>query len=187
MLCCNIARIPQYPTLRTHLLVPFTVLLMLAACTTVPKPLQGQFSAITPSDFVTNPQIGSLVRWGGKIIKTIPSHSQTCFEMISRQLGPSGRPDSDTGDTNSGRFIACRSGFYDPAIFSPGREVTFIGKIESYENKYIGEYDYKLPKVSADVIYLWPVIRHVEVVPIYPYGPWGPPGPWGWNYPRWWW
>ncbi|HHW4679305.1 MAG TPA: Slp family lipoprotein [Xylella sp.] len=152
----------------------------------MPKPLQGQFSAITPRDSVTNAQVGNLVRWGGKIIKTIPGQGQTCFEMISRELDSSGRPNNDSEDTNGGRFIACHSGFYDPAVFEPGREVTFIGKIESYENTRIGEYDYKLPKVAANVIYLWPVIREVDVVPVYPYNPWGPPGPWGWGHYRWW-
>lgn len=78
-------------------------------------------------------------------------------------------------DASDGRFLACRSGFYDPAVFEPGREVTFIGKIEGYETTKIGEYDYKLPKVNADVVYLWPVVREVDVVPAYPYGPWGDP------------
>jgi len=37
--------------------------------------------------------------------------------------------------------------------------------------------------VAADVVYLWPQVREVDVVPAYPYGPWGDPwGPWG---PRW--
>jgi outer membrane lipoprotein len=67
--------------------------------------------------------------------------------------------------------------------------VTFIGKIDGYQNTRIGEYDYRLPKLSADVIYLWPEQRQVDVVP-YPYGPWGP-GPYGpyWGgYGRWgWW
>ena len=48
--------------------------------------------------------------------------------------------------------------------------------------------DYRLPKLSADVIYLWPEQRQVDVVP-YPYGPWGP-SPYGpyWGYGRWgWW
>lgn len=94
-------------------------------------------------------------------------------------------------DASDGRFLACRSGFYDPAVFEPGREVTFIGKIEGYETTKIGEYDYKLPKVNADVVYLWPVVREVDVVPAYPYGPWGDPwgprwgGGWGWG--RGWW
>ena len=92
-------------------------------------------------------------------------------------------------DQSQGRFIACRAGFYDPAVFEAGRDVTFIGKIDGYQNTRIGEYDYRLPKLSADVIYLWPEQRQVDVVP-YPYGPWGP-GPWGpyWGgYGRWgWW
>jgi outer membrane lipoprotein len=81
------------------------------------------------------------------------------------------------------------AGFYDPAVFEAGRDVTFIGKIDGYQNTRIGEYDYRLPKLSADVIYLWPEQRQVDVVP-YPYGPWGP-GPYGpyWGgYGRWgWW
>ena len=96
----------------------------------------------------------------------------------------------DSSDDSSGRFVACRKGFYDPAVFQQGREVTFIGKISGTESARIGEYDYRLPKIDADVIYLWPVVREVRVVD--PWGPWGPwgPGPyWGpyWG-PRWgWW
>ncbi|MCF6041836.1 Slp family lipoprotein, partial [Xanthomonas perforans] len=136
-------------------------------------------------------QVGTSVRWGGKIIKTTPGQGQTCFELIWRPLNASGRPDRNAVDASDGRFLACRSGFYDPAVFEPGREVTFIGKIEGYETTKIGEYDYKLPKVNADVVYLWPVVRDVEVVPAYPYGPWGDPwgprwgGGWGWG--RGWW
>ena len=91
-------------------------------------------------------------------------------------------------DASDGRFLACRAGFYDPAVFEPGRDVTFIGRIIGYQNTKIGDYDYPLPKIAADVVYLWPVQREVDVVPAYPYGPWGP-GPrwgWGWGYRGWW-
>jgi Starvation-inducible outer membrane lipoprotein len=62
--------------------------------------------------------------------------------------------------------------------------VTFIGRVTGYETTRIGEYDYQLPRLQADVVYLWPVQREVEVVPAYPYGPWGPR--WGWGYRGWW-
>lgn len=170
-------------------LFPVVAALSLAACATAPKPLQGQFSTVTPRDAVADQPTGSSVRWGGRIIKTKPGQGETCFEMLSRPLNSSGRPDSNSSDASNGRFIACRAGFYDPAVFEPGRDVTFIGKIAGYENTKIGDYDYRLPKIDADVIYLWPVVRQVEVVPAYPYGPWGPwGGPWGprWGYPGWW-
>jgi outer membrane lipoprotein len=75
-----------------------------------------------------------------------------------------------------GRFIACRPGFYDPALFQKNREVTFTGTIGGYETRHMGEYDYRFPRVDADVVYLWPVREHAEVVTTRP-APW----PWwGW-------
>jgi len=170
------------------LLLPLAASLALAACATAPKPLQGEFSTVTPRDSVASQQVGAPVRWGGRIIETKPSQGETCFQLISRPLNASGRPTTASTDASDGRFIACRAGFYDPAVFEAGRDVTFIGKVDGFANTRIGDYDYRLPKLAADVIYLWPEQRQVEVVP-YPYGPWGP-GPYGpyWGYGRWgWW
>lgn len=164
--------------------------LLLGACATAPKPLQGQFHPVSPQNSVTTNQVGALVRWGGRIIETSPGPDRTCFQILSRPLTSSGRPASSTStDTTDGRFIACRAGFYDPAVFERGREVTFIGRINDFQNTRIGEYEYRLPKLDADVIYLWPVVREVEVraVPMYDpfWGPWGPWGPWGSPYRGW--
>lgn len=163
--------------------------LSLAACATAPKPLQGQFATVSPRDAVAGQPVGSAVRWGGRIIETKPAQGHTCFQLLSRPLNNSGRPQTNSSDASDGRFIACRAGFYDPAVFEPGRDVTFIGHVTGYENAKIGEYEYRLPKIDADVVYLWPQVREVEVVPAYPYGPYGPWDPW-WG-PRWgrwgWW
>ena len=43
----------------------------------------------------------------------------------------------------------------------------------------IGEYDYRLPRMDADVVYLWPERADVQVIRYEPY-------PWGWG-PGWWW
>lgn len=169
--------------MKIHYLLPLAATLTLAACATAPKPLQGQFSTVSPQDSVAQQQTGTPVRWGGRIIETLPGQGQTCFQMLSRQLNGTGRPTTTTTDASGGRFIACRSGFYDPAVFEPGRDVTFIGRVEGYETTQIGEYQYPLPKINADVVYLWPEQREVEVVPAYPYGPWGPGwGRWGWGW-----
>ncbi len=177
--------------MNTRFLLPIVAMLSLAACATAPQPLQGQFNNVSPRDAVASQPVGTPVRWGGRIIETKPGQGETCFELLSRPLNASGRPDSSSTDSNDGRFVACRAGFYDPAVFSPGREVTFVGHIQGYENTKIGEYDYRLPKINADVVYLWPVVRQVEVVPAYPYGPYGPWGPWDpwgprWGYRGWW-
>ena len=91
----------------------------------------------------------------------------------STGLDANGRPRWAADDTG-GRFIACRAGFYDPAIFQADREVTVTGVIDGYETRRIGEYDYRFPRLAADVIYLWPVRDRVDVI----HDPM--PGPWWW-------
>ena len=146
---------------------------MLAACATQPTPLQGQFQALTPHEAVINNQTGAVVRWGGRIIRTEPRPDRTCFEVISTKLTASGRPYWASDDT-WGRFIACRTGFYDPALFEPNREVTFTGRIEGYEDRKVEGFTYKFPRVNADVVYLWPQRERVNMVtrPTWHFG-WG--------------
>ena len=148
--------------------------LLLAACASQPKPLQGEFAQISPQDAVERDSTGAMVRWGGRIVRTEPLANRTCFEMISTRLNSYGRPYWGSDDVG-GRFIACRTGFYDPALFSSEREVTFTGRIDGYENKRIGEYDYRFPRVAADVVYLWPIRERVDVVTRPAPWPW-----WGW-------
>lgn len=176
--------------MKTRAVLALAACTALAACATVPTPLQGEFTAATPREALTTTPPGTQVRWGGSIVETSPGPDATCLQVIARPLGSNGRPSSSSPDASNGRFIACRTGFYDPAVFAPGREVTFIGRIESSQNVKIGEYDYTLPKVAADVVYLWPEVREVIVRdPYYPghypysYPYWGPRwgGYWGWR------
>jgi len=146
---------------------------LLAACASQPAPLQGEYAAITPRDAITSDYTGQLVRWGGRIVQTEPHENRTCFEVIATRLDISARPYWATDDTG-GRFIACRAGFYDPAVFEPNREVTFTGHISGYDNRKIGGYDYRFPHVEADVVYLWP---HYEPDVLLRPAPW----PW-WGY-----
>mgnify|MGYP000883374542 CR=1 FL=1 len=154
---------------------------LLGACATAPQPLQGAFPAVTPQQAAAGAQAGTTVRWGGRVVETQPKQDSTCFQMVGMPLTASGRPDSDSPDASQGRFVACRAGFYDPAVFTPGREVTFIGRVEGTESVRIGEYDYRLPRLAADVVYLWPEVREVDVVVPPPHPYWGPYwGRWGW-------
>jgi outer membrane lipoprotein len=161
-----------------HFRTALTLLvLLLAGCATQPTPLQGEFTPTTPDDATTGDRTGAMVRWGGRIVRTEPLANRTCFEVLSTRLDRYARPYWATDDVGS-RFIACRTGFFDPALFQPNREVTFTGLIDGYENRRIGQYDYRFPRLAADVIYLWP-IRQPEVV--MPYGsPWPWWGSWGW-------
>jgi outer membrane lipoprotein len=158
------------------------LVIALAGCETIPKPLQGQVNPITPREAQRADATGATVRWGGRIVSTEPGANQTCFEMIGSTLQGSGRP-ADMSDDGSGRFIACKAGFYDPAIFLKDRELTVLGRIDGYESRKIGDYDYRQPRVAADVVYLWPKARPVDVrYPAPRPWPW-----WGWDWgPGWW-
>ena len=94
--------------------------------------------------------------------------------MISTRLSAYGRPYWATDDVG-GRFIACRTGFYDPALFEKNREVTFTGRLDGFETRQIGGYDYRFPRVEAEVVYLWPVRERVDVITQPAPWPW-----WGW-------
>ncbi len=147
---------------------------LLVGCASEPKPLQGQFVTITPRQAVEHDSTNTVVRWGGRIVAVEPDENRTCFEMLSTGLDVSGRP-YWSSDAVGGRFIACRTGFYDPALFEKNREVTFTGRVDGYENRRIGGYDYRFPRVAADVVYLWPVRERVNVITRPAPWPW-----WGW-------
>lgn len=154
---------------------------LLAACASVPSPLQREVVDLTPTQSHRSGRPGLEVRWGGRIVQTRPLANRTCFDMIGSALDRDGRP-RDMTDDGSGRFIACREGFYDPAIFQPNREVTVVGRIEGFESQRIGESDYRQPVLAAEAVYLWP-----KALPVDSRYPAPRPWPWlGWDWdPRW--
>lgn len=159
--------------------------LLLGACATIPQPLTGQFANVSPN----NAAIGTAnqdVRWGGNIVKTVPGPTQTCIYALSRPLDSSARPHAD--GPSGGRFVACHDGFYDPEIFTKGRQITVTGALDGTLTRKVGNYDYPYPRVDADVIYLWPVravdrggeFRYPYYDPFWAPMRWGP----GWYPPR---
>ena len=153
--------------------LPFAIVplaLLLAACVTAPAPLQGQYAATTPADAATRGAPGDRVRWGGQVVGVHNAANESCFEIVGKPLAIDGSPLQR--DRSDGRFIACRGGFYDPAVFTAGREVTIAGTVTAFETRPIGEYDYRYPRVAADVVYLWPERRDVDVVVERPYFFW---------------
>lgn len=178
-------------------LILATATAALAACATVPQPLQGTYTDLSTASAQQGGASGAKVRWGGEIIKTEPGPQETCFYLLSRPLDNQARPKANDQGDNQGRFVACRQGFYDPEVFTRGRDVTVTGTLQGTVSQKVGDYDYAYPRVQADVVYLWPKppIR-VSYPPGY-YDPfWGPGfgpgfvpywGPWGdpyWNRPR---
>jgi outer membrane lipoprotein len=129
---------------------------LLTGCATVPASLAGDnFTAVTPQQAVVGPGAsGQRVRWGGEIIKVEPRANATCFEILSRELYADARP--NRRDHSDGRFIACKQGFFDPAVYAKGRDITVVGAVNGSERHKVGEYDYTFALVAADEVYMWP-------------------------------
>lgn len=149
------------------------LLLTLGACATIPEALDhgGPLTATTPLEALKGGHEGEIVRWGGVIIGTTPLADQTCFEVMGQSLDGSAAPYND--DNSLGRFIACIGGFYEPTLYTSGRAVTFVGRIDGMETQKVGEFPYSFPRLDADAVYLWPKRPNVIYVPFYePY--WDP-------------
>ena len=153
--------------------------LLLGACATI-TPVSGTFTPNSPHEAQSGTLNGRQVRWGGILIHTQPEATQTCFTVMGLPLHQNGQPEPKNGEHGAGRFIACIAGFYDPVLYSAGREITFIGVIKGVRKEKVGTYTYPYPMLQASVVYLWPRrIRRPEVnesVSIFS----------GWGYPGWW-
>ncbi len=156
--------------------------LALGACTTVPTALQGQFALVTPAVVAERSSTGDRVRWGGVVIEAEPGSDHTCLQVLSLPLSDTtARPrlPARSSQTDEGRFLACRSGFVEPELFAPGREVTVTGQVVALEARTVGEYRYVMPQVAAETIHLWPE-RRPQSQAHYNLGYWH--GPWPYWY-----
>lgn len=129
---------------------------LLSSCTTIPEQLKGDYAALTPKNATGN-NLETPVRWGGVILETRPENNHTCFEVLSKKLQTSMRPEDS--DQAGGRFIACKPGFYDPEVFEKGREITLTGQIIHLDIRKVGDYDYHFPVVDIEFMILWPERR----------------------------
>ena len=146
--------------------------LSFSACTTIPEQLKGDYVSLTPQD-TTGKDLQTAVRWGGVILETRPESEYTCFEILAKDLQTSMRPQKS--DQANGRFIACKPGFYDPEVFTKGREVTVTGKVIHIDIRKVGEYDYHFPVVDFEFMILWPKRRDRVYYDTY--------RPYYWHYP----
>ena len=147
----------------------------MAGCASIPAPLEGDYSESFQPEQANERSLGARVRWGGTVVETMPEAERTCIEILARELDRSARPiDSDA---NHGRFLACRDEFIDPEIFTNGREVTAVGRLESFRSGHVGEFVYEYPVLDAEAIYLWP--ERLETA-------WYGHAGYGWGYPYYW-
>jgi len=147
------------------------IILLVGLTGCVPAALsRGPFAELSIAQVQSESQPGARVRWGGRIVETVPEPGQTCIEIVGYRLDRSARPRA--GDETIGRFLACANGFYDPAVYSEDREVTVIGIVEGETTGLIGDFEYRYPRLQAEAIYLWP--KPEPLAPAY-YSPWVSP------------
>ena len=164
-------------------LLTATLLLLLSACATTPAPIaRGPFTSVSLKQALSNETVGSRVRWGGMIVSVAPLKTESCFEILSRPLERDGEPQPT--DQTEGRFIACGAGFYDPAAYPAGREITFVGSVLPPAACKIGAYEFSCPRVAIETLYLWPKrepysYRYYD----YRYDPFW--SPWPYRHPYW--
>jgi outer membrane lipoprotein len=137
----------------------------LVACMRPPQNLAGKFDPITVPEAQVAPREAVAVRWGGTLISTRAGKDQTCFEITSFELDRRARP--RPSDASPGRFLACAPGFFDPAVYQPGREVTVVGALHGTTAGKVGEYEYTFPRVDAATVYLWPERQPEEMRPVW--------------------
>ena len=175
---------------RTWLLCAVTAVLLGGCASVVPEAIRSAAPGnVQVTQVHEHPQQyrGTVVRWGGNIIRTRNERDHTVIEVVARNLDSDGRPLEE--DRSLGRFLVKVHGFLDPAIYKPERKLTVRGRIEGVVEQAIGEYRYAYPVVQADDIYLWKPLPPPQAYPPYPYynpifyDPWYP---WGWPYYRPW-
>lgn len=171
------------------------VLVALSGCVSYPiaKNLQRQSRPLTLSQVVENPDAseGTIVIWGGRIIKTVNDVNSSAIYVLKLPLDSSGEPRLDANPP--GRFIASSKGFLDPEVYKSGLLITVAGPIAGLESEPVQKTEYTYPVVDIKQIHLWPREQRYYYYPAwdgdyyYPYYPgwyWG----WGWGwYPGWGW
>jgi outer membrane lipoprotein len=124
------------------------------ACARPPKHLAGEYARVSVDEARAAPRKGEAVRWGGLIVSMKPEKAQTCFEVAAFALDREARP--RPSDESPGRFVACAPDFYEPSVYTPGREVTVVGALNGTTVRKVGEFDYTYPRVDASIVHLWP-------------------------------
>ena len=124
---------------------------------------------------------GTIVIWGGRIIKTINRKQGTEILVLQIPLDWRERPEED--DSSRGRFIAKSLGYLDAAVYTAGRKITVAGEVAGKETLPVDEIQYPYPVVMIKEIHLWPKEKAYLYVPPYYYEGWPfYPGPYPYDW-----
>lgn len=164
-----------------------TIVWVLSACSTtnipvdISQPLADE-TGVAKVREQPNAYQNKRVRWGGLIVNTRNTASDSRIAIVSQPLNKSGRPVAS--DHSEGRFIAVLNEFVEPLVYSRNRQITISGHVTGTQTINVGEYQYEYPLVEVDHYYLWPkkpVQLKVEYPP-YWRDPWLYPDYYPWPY-----
>lgn len=96
---------------------------------------------------------GTIVIFGGTIIRTKSTKQGTLIEVEQRSLDYWGKPER-TGQTQ-GRFIVRHPRYLDAMAYSPGREITVAGKVAGTFDPSLIEKGITLPLLMSRELKLW--------------------------------
>ena len=170
------------------------ILVLLSGCVTYPiaRNLQQQSKPLTLAQVTADPDAsqGTIVIWGGRIIKTVNDANGSAIYVLELPLGGDGRPLAYAN--TSGRFIARSQEFLDPEVYKRGELITVAGAVAGLESGLVQKAKYTYPVVTIKQTHLWTVERryYYKGYYDYPYGSGYGYYPswywWGW-YPGWGW
>ena len=127
--------------------------LILTACIQPPKPLQGEYSDVSPDSYKKQPIENLNIRWTGFVVDVEIMEDHSCLTVVAKVPDEVARP-SKRIRLDQGRFIACKPTFLEPESFLK-KAVTITGPVKRLVKKKLGEMDYQYPLVDAKVIYVW--------------------------------
>ncbi|MDA8172361.1 MAG: Slp family lipoprotein [Nitrospiraceae bacterium] len=119
---------------------------------------------------------GSIVIWGGVIIRTVNLKNGSELFILETPLGSREKPKGS--DYARGRFIAISSSYLDSLVYRRGRKVTLAGEVAG-EREIVslkGKQSYTYPVVMIKDIHLWKRARawYPAYYPPYYYGGYSP-------------
>ncbi len=154
------------------LFLTMVAMLLVSGCThVISKQMLNEVDRnATFAQVVKNPDAykGKTVLFGGAIIETKNLPERTIIAVLQRPLSRRGEPAGV--DVSEGRFIIQTQGFLDPAIYSPGRQVTVAGKVLGKEVYPMGEIQYAYPLIEKRELFLWPVPSPYSAEPRWHFG-----------------
>ena len=98
---------------------------------------------------------GHSILFGGTIIRVGNDSSGGWAEILQRPLGY--RMEPELNDQTGGRFLLLTNEILDEQIFSNGRKITLVGKVEGKESRSLDQISYDYPVLRAQEYHLWPV------------------------------